>query len=74
MPAVADFETTLSLNNVTIAGACGDFILMANSVSGLGMPETKASDLDRADDHGSVAGQDFAQARTLSFPAASFPA
>lgn len=68
MPAVTDFETTLALNGVTIAGTCGDFILMSNSISGLGMPDTKSSDLERADDHGSVAGQDFAQPRTLAFP------
>lgn len=68
MPAVTDFETTLSLNGVTIAGTCGDFMLMNDSISGLGMPDAKVSDLDRADDNGSVAGEDFAQARTLSFP------
>lgn len=68
MPAVTDFETTLTLNSVTIAGTCGDFVLMADNIAGLGMPDSKVADLERADDNGSVAGQDFAQARTLSFP------
>jgi hypothetical protein len=68
MPGVDDFETTLYLNGVSIAGTCSDFTLMDAHISGLGMPETRVTDLERADDHGSVAGQDFTQPRTLSFP------
>lgn len=60
------------LNGLTIDGADEDatYVLLADSISGLGLPETRVADLERADDHGSVAGQDFAQPRALRIPVA----
>jgi hypothetical protein len=60
------------LNGVTIDGADEDatYVLLADSISGLGLPEPRTADLDRADDHGSVAGQDFTQPRALRIPIA----
>lgn len=68
--AVTDFTTSISLNGVTIEGMCGDYVLLANNISGLGMPEAKVNDLTKADDHGTISGPDFAQSRLLSFPVA----
>lgn len=61
-----------ALNGVTIDGADPDatYVLLADSISGLGLPEPKVSNLDRADDHGAVAPRDYAQPRVLRIPTA----
>ena len=67
---VEDFEVWVELNDVRIAGTCGDFVLTVESIGGLGLPDVKSADLNRLDDHGSVAADDYAQSRQIFFPIA----
>lgn len=60
---------TAELNGVTIDGTAGsDYMLLGDSIEGLGLPEPKTADVDRNDDHGAVAGTDYGQPRVLRVP------
>jgi hypothetical protein len=60
------------LNGVTIDGADEEatYVLLADSIGGLGLPEPRVADLERTDDHGTVAGVDYTTSRVLRIPIA----
>ena len=60
------------LNGVTIDGADEDatYVLLADSIGGLGLPEPRLADLERNDEHGTVAGADHTTSRVLRLPIA----
>lgn len=65
---------TAELNGIYIYGGDidADYLLTADSITGIGVPDVNPGDLNIADEHGSVTGVDYAAPRILRLPVSIF--